>query len=93
VGVAPHSSLVPRPQARRSKNLSLRPVVLVSSENPLQPHGCGIRHGPGPAAMELARMPKKPLKKKVKPPKPKKPTFPPPKRGKDDFVHPDPASH
>ena len=38
-------------------------------------------------------MPKKSPKKKVKQPKSKaKRTFPPPKRGKDDFVHPDPAS-
>jgi hypothetical protein len=37
-------------------------------------------------------MPKKPRRKKVKQPKPKKRIFPPPKKGKDDFIHPDPAS-
>jgi hypothetical protein len=42
--------------------------------------------------MEVARMPKKPPKKKVKQPKPKR-KFPPAKKGKDNFIHPDPASH
>ena len=43
--------------------------------------------------MEIAEMAKKPLKKKkVKPPKPKQRIFPPPKRGKDDFIHPLPES-
>jgi len=38
-------------------------------------------------------MPKKLPKKKVKQqPKTKKRVFPPPKRGKDYFIHPDPAS-
>jgi hypothetical protein len=38
-------------------------------------------------------MPKKKLpKKKVKQPKPEKRIFQGPKRGKNDFIHPDPAS-
>ena len=39
-------------------------------------------------------MPKKPPKKKVKQAKPKpKRRFPPPKKGKNDFIRPDPAAH
>jgi len=38
-------------------------------------------------------MPKKPPRKKVKTPKPKKHAFPPPRRSKNDLIHPDPASH
>jgi hypothetical protein len=41
---------------------------------------------------EVARMPKKLRQKKVKQPKPKKPIFQPPKRSKEDFIRPDPAS-
>jgi hypothetical protein len=37
-------------------------------------------------------MSKKLPKKKVKQPKPKKRIFPLPKKGKNDFIHPDPAS-
>jgi len=45
------------------------------------------------AALEEARVPKKPHKKKLKQPKPKPtPTFPRPEKGKPDFIRPDPAS-
>jgi hypothetical protein len=37
-------------------------------------------------------MRKKTRQKKVKQPKPKKRVFSPPKKGKDDFIRPDPAS-
>jgi hypothetical protein len=37
-------------------------------------------------------MPKKPSKKKLKKPKRKR-KFPSPKKGKDDFIHPDPVTY